>query len=108
MSSEVTDLRSVTSQTFAEQLNTRFSIESGPSDAEEMELIEATEKQSSPTQEQFSLIFRAASDTVPNQGQYTMKHEKLGVLELFLVPVGKDDKGLYYEAFFNRLRKKAE
>jgi hypothetical protein len=29
-------------------------------------------------------------------------------LELFLVPVGKDDKGLYYEAFFNLLRKKAE
>jgi hypothetical protein len=101
-------LGSVTSQTFAEQLNTKFMIESGPSDAEEMELIEATEKPSPARQEQFSLVFRAPSHTVPNQGQYTMKHEKLGVLELFLVPVGKDDKGLYYEAFFNRLRKKAE
>jgi hypothetical protein len=38
------------------------------------------------------------------QGMYELQHAHLGTLELFLVPVGQDHTGLYYEAVFNRLR----
>jgi hypothetical protein len=34
---------------------------------------------------------------------YRMQHDQLGKLELFLVPVGQDQRCIYYEAVFNRL-----
>jgi hypothetical protein len=33
-----------------------------------------------------------------------MQHVQLGTFDLFLVPVGQDQQGVYYEAIFNRLR----
>jgi hypothetical protein len=32
-----------------------------------------------------------------------MKHEAIGDFELFLVPIGRDETGTFYEAVFNRL-----
>ena len=34
-----------------------------------------------------------------------MTHDSIGEFELFLVPVGRDDSGTFYEAVFNRLVK---
>jgi hypothetical protein len=36
---------------------------------------------------------------------YQLQHERLGAFELFLVPVGQDQDGVYYEAVFNRLQR---
>jgi hypothetical protein len=35
------------------------------------------------------------------QGIYKLENEKLGALEIFLVPIGPDEKGMRYEAIFN-------
>jgi hypothetical protein len=33
-----------------------------------------------------------------------MEHERLGSVEIFIVPIRKDGEGIYYEAVFNRLK----
>lgn len=53
-------------------------------------------------EESFSLIFRGSLNQPLRQRTYKMTHPKLGDLEIFLVPVGKDDGARYYEAVFNR------
>lgn len=49
----------------------------------------------------FSIIFRGPPDCELTQGMYPVSHNKLGELQLFLVPVGPDDKGMCFEAVFN-------
>lgn len=95
-------LEKLTRETFAEHLNTTCRIHD-ESFALDAELIEANEIQSSPTQEQFSIIFRGPAEPPLTQGIHKIEHDQIGTLELFLVPVGEDDEGLYYEAYFNRL-----
>ena len=49
----------------------------------------------------FSLIFRAPPGTPLPQRIYRLHHEELGLLELFLVPIGPDADGMCYEAVFS-------
>lgn len=49
----------------------------------------------------FSLLFRAESDLRLLQDTYPMRHAVLGEFTMFLVPVGQDRRGSYYEAVFN-------
>jgi hypothetical protein len=54
----------------------------------------------------FSLIFRGAflgpeGNRYLPQRMYTMENEKLGRLEIFIVPIGPDGDGMRYEAVFN-------
>jgi hypothetical protein len=50
--------------------------------------------------EPFSLVFQAIDDRVFEQNTFQVKHTELGELELFLVPIGADEKGVRYEAVF--------
>lgn len=88
---------------FAENMNTRFRAVLQDSTVIEMELIEVVDGRSTPRQEQFSLIFRAAQNAPVEQRIYRLEHDTLGSGDLFLVPVSRDDQGLYYQAVFNRL-----
>jgi hypothetical protein len=49
----------------------------------------------------FSLLFRTASQVVLPQKLYNLKNDKLGRLEIFLVPVARDREGVLYQAVFN-------
>lgn len=49
----------------------------------------------------FSIVLRGPRDRRLPQRIYKVEHEKLGVLELFLVPIAMDDHGFHYEAVFN-------
>jgi len=49
----------------------------------------------------FSLIFLGAGERVLPQRLYSMKHEAMGELSIFLVPVGRDARGVSYQAVFN-------
>ena len=50
----------------------------------------------------FSLIFEAQPSGEPlPQRTYPLTHEKLGALELFLVPIGPGEGATRYEAIFN-------
>jgi hypothetical protein len=54
--------------------------------------------------ERFSAFFRGSLDQFLPQNTYRMEHERLGSVEIFIVPVRKDSDGFYYEAVFNRLK----
>jgi len=49
----------------------------------------------------FSLLFLARDARVLPQRLYRLEHRKLGELAIFLVPVGKDEQGVRYQAVFN-------
>lgn len=93
---------------FAEHLNTKFRIIFDAEQSLEVELIEITEGTVTPRQEMFSLLFLGPNETPFTQGMCRMEHERMGELSLFLVPVGKDQRGLLYEAVFNRLKEKEQ
>ncbi len=48
----------------------------------------------------FSIILRSKDDFILPQRIYQLSHEKLGTVDLFLVPVGQDKQGVQYEALF--------
>jgi Domain of unknown function (DUF6916) len=49
---------------------------------------------------QFSVVFRGPREPVLPQAIYRVGHEQMGVLEIFLVPLGPDEDGIGYEAVF--------
>ena len=54
-------------------------------------------------QENFALLFRAPADARAEQGIYDLSTQDDEHMSLFLVPVSRDDGGLYLEAVFNNL-----
>jgi len=93
----------LTKAMFEENLNARFWLVDEHSEPYPMDLIEVANGHSSPRHEQFSLHFRGGRDQIYPQRIYAMKHDSIGDFELFLVPIGRDDSGTFYEAVFNRL-----
>lgn len=53
-------------------------------------------------EESFAVRFRGPAGLPLRQGTYTLRHESLGELAVFLVPVDRPAKTLAYEAIFNR------
>jgi hypothetical protein len=51
--------------------------------------------------EAYSLVFRGAPDLLLDQRIYPLRNQTLGEMELFLVPIGPDEKGMRFEAVFN-------
>jgi hypothetical protein len=93
----------LTKTVFEENLNSRFWLLDERAEPYALDLIELANGHSTPRQEQFSLRFRGDRNQVFPQRIYPMKHEAIGEFDLFLVPVGRDDSGTFYEAVFNRL-----
>ena len=55
-----------------------------------------------PRREPFSIVFRGPLDPPLLQRMYRVEHEAIGVVkDLFLVPVGVNQDGRFYEAVFN-------
>jgi hypothetical protein len=93
-----------TKDQFAKQVDKSFRT-SAPSGQEfEMSLTEFRAIADSETQETFSLLFKAPADAEPEQGTYTISNPELGEQAIFLVPVDRNDKGLYFEAVYNRFK----
>lgn len=99
--------------TFAAHVHTAFRIDLSSAQAITLKLVEVKDGASSDerpstaaaVQERFSIMFRSPHDRLLQQGMYRIQHDHLGAFELFLVPVGLDGDGLYYEAVFNRVRR---
>lgn len=53
------------------------------------------------TRDAYALEFLGPASPVVSQGTYTMTHEGLGELPIFIVPVGRNRNGVVYEAVFN-------
>ena len=49
----------------------------------------------------FSLLFRCQDQRVLPQRQYRFEHPAMGEVSIFIVPIGRDESGVQYEALFN-------
>lgn len=49
----------------------------------------------------FSLIFLGPNDPMLLQATHRLAHDEMGDLDIFLVPIGKDERGYSYQAVFN-------
>ena len=95
---------SLTLELFQPEVGSTFSI--GFSDARfDLELREASAlKYHNPklhTRHPFALTFVCPDQRVLQQGCYAIDHERLGLLEIFMVPIAADEDGVQYEAVFN-------
>lgn len=88
---------------FAKYLNSNFRIRVSEEQTVDAELVEVTELMLSPRQERFSIVFRTSNEVFLGQGMWTLEHDEMGKFELFMVPIGRNEKGTSYEAVFNRL-----
>ena len=63
--------------------------------------FKSAEDRSRGKRESFSLLFHAPKQWRYPQCIYRLSHPKLGELDVFLVPLGPDEKGMRLEAIFN-------
>jgi hypothetical protein len=94
-------LEDLTRELLAENLNTKFRVAAESVEPLEIELIEVSELDRVRNSEQFSAVFRGPLNFLLHQSIHRLEHERLGVLELFLVPIGQEADGFRYEAIFN-------
>lgn len=87
---------------FAEQLGTDFTFSAeGRETTARLDRVSDLEKL--PVQERFSIYFTAPGDCGMQQFLYRAIHPVLGEMDLFLVPVALDERGLRLECVFNNL-----
>jgi hypothetical protein len=89
---------------FKQYINTKFQIKIDEQPPVEVELTEVSDLKLYPQQEEFSVTFRGPLDMFLGQGVRFFTHQQMGQFELFLVPIGMDERGYNYEAVFNRIR----
>ena len=95
-------LETLTYDTFSASRDRSFELRS-EAQSLALELIEAGElgpKAEGPRRQAFSLVFRGPVEPLLEQRIYELRHAELGTLELFMVPVGQDEDGCYYEVVF--------
>lgn len=97
----------LTEELFTQNLNTKFYI---PFDERrvELELVAVAGDKSSLEKiegvERFSLYFLGPGDLLLPQRIYHMEHDALGQLDIFIVPIGIQDKRYQYEAVFSHMK----
>ena len=97
-------LERLNQEDFARRLNDTFDVALDPvSFALELVSVEPTSSPGGEGKRQpFSLVFSGLSDELLSQRLYPLRHEELGTLEIFLVPIGPGADGkLRYEAVFS-------
>ena len=90
-------------ESFAGLLNQSFQVVHPDSTRLNLRLVGVTEHLHTARQESFSLFFHGPASPFMQQGTYHLCNDKLGELDLFLVPIGRDGDGFQYEAVFNHL-----
>lgn len=97
-------LDTATVEAFAPAVGESFSLDAGEAGTLELELIAATPGQHpgpEGTRHPFTLEFVGPADPILAQRIYRLDQEQLGSLEIFLVPISRDDTGTTYEAVFS-------
>lgn len=99
----------LTEEEFSKHVGTSFNIEAGDR-VIELKLVEVQgylpKENEQRGMERFSLLFNGPSDLMVHQQTVPLKHEHMGEVYLFLVPISRDEKGIRYEAVFNYYRDK--
>jgi hypothetical protein len=89
--------------TFDGCLDSDFQIIENATPVCALKLTDVIERTNTPRQETISLLFHGPVAPFVPQGIRRLKHSELGEMDIFLVPVGKEQDGFQYEAVFNRL-----
>ena len=93
----------LTHDVFRKSVNGIFRISSDPHSLD-LELMECRRLASHPwgddSRDPFSLTFRGPLAPVLPQRIYSLQNERMGELQIFLVPIGPDGTGMRYEAIF--------
>jgi len=97
-----------TRASFTQHLNLLFHVERHGAGHVAVELVEASQARLAAATESFSIVFRGPSEVFLPQATYRFHHDAIGPFDLFTVPNRRDDHGFYYEAVFNRMRRKEE
>jgi hypothetical protein len=89
-------------ETFGPVVGDTFKVGGGDGARADLLLVEATPQDAGPhaPRPPFSLLFQGPADPFLPQATYRFEHDGLGVLEMFIVPLGRDEHGTTYEAFF--------
>jgi hypothetical protein len=100
------DLSHLRDADFSLYLHQTFLMDVGAIERVELELVEVTAFgcEGAPpgaVRQPFSLVFRGPKGASYPQRIYRLEHEQMGVMEIFLVPLGPDAEGTRYEAIFN-------
>jgi hypothetical protein len=82
---------------FEECLHEPFRLRLDDGEAVQLVLAEVTRNGAG----SFSAVFRGAPDFQVPQRIWRLEHDRLGELDLFLVPIGPDEHGSRFEAVFN-------
>jgi hypothetical protein len=85
-----------TRQQFEAEVSTAFHVVGA--DGVNLQLSEVRGGRSSADLEQFSAYFRSDPGVVFAQGAYLLRHDALGDVEIFLVPIDRDGDSLVLEA----------
>lgn len=97
------DAGDLTQADFSARINEGFRIYFGSAQPQTVELIEVSELPSNSDggRQPFSIVLRSQGDDEHHpQGIYSVEHESIGPIEIFLVPIGPDEQGMRYEAIF--------
>lgn len=98
----------LTEEEFSKHLNTAFHVTNREQPVDlTLTLVKGylTKEHEEAGMERFSAFFSGPADRYLPQGIYSLEHEVMGTLDLFLVPITKDGKGFQYEAVFNYYKK---
>lgn len=85
----------------AEQLNTTFQIHFTLDTIKNAELIAVSEVTKMGPFESFAITFLIPDECPIHQQIYSIDHPEMGLIELFLVPSGKDETGTTYVSTFS-------
>jgi hypothetical protein len=97
-------LKDLTINSFQNALNDTFVLRANPTQTLDLQLVAVNDlatRSEQLSRVPFSLHFRGPTTPWAQQHIYRLENEKLGALEMFLVPVGPDAKGMIYEAVFS-------
>jgi uncharacterized protein DUF6916 len=97
-----------TRETFARLVNSTFHVQRDAMSIVPIRLTDVTNslagaRASDPGHERFALVFHGPGAEPLVQATYRMAHESGTEFTIFIVPVGRHDDTLIYEAVFNRM-----
>jgi hypothetical protein len=100
-------LDKLTVDDFKPAVGQRFTLDLDGTGELELELVEAATQDpdgkaagDDGTRRPFHVHFRGPGEPILPQRIYAVKHDAVGALEIFIVPVGRDAEGTLYEAIF--------
>jgi hypothetical protein len=88
-------------ETFADRVGEAFQIDVDPATSVATTLTSAAPHDEQRAASGFSRVFTGPLEPLLPQGTYRLVHDELNDLDIFIVPIGRDEGGVRYEAVFN-------